>query len=245
MFDLTGKTALITGASGGIGNAIARVMHAASANVVLTGTKEEVLKQFASELGDRAKYVVANLSNTEDLTSLYEKADQAFPKGVDILVCNAGITRDNLAIRMKDEEWDEVIKVNLTASFKLNRDAIKKMVKKRFGRIINITSVVNFTGNIGQANYVAAKSGITGLSKSLALECASRGITVNCIAPGFIETPMTDVLRDEIKAGIKQRIPMNRMGGPFDIAHAALYLASNEAGYVTGITLHVNGGMYM
>jgi 3-oxoacyl-[acyl-carrier protein] reductase len=245
MFNLTGKTALITGASGGIGNAVAKVMHAAGANVVLTGTREEALKQLVSELGDRAKYVVANLSNTEDLTSLYDKADQAFPGGVDVLVCNAGITRDNLAMRMKDEEWDEVVKVNLTASFKLNRDAIKKMVKKRFGRIINITSVVSFAGNFGQANYVAAKSGVTGFSKSLALECASRGITVNCIAPGFIETPMTDVLRDEIKAGIKQRIPMDKMGTPLDIAHAALYLASNEAGYVTGTTLHVNGGMYM
>jgi 3-oxoacyl-[acyl-carrier protein] reductase len=245
MFNLIGKKALITGATGGIGKEIAKVFHKAGATVIITGTREKVLMEISQELGvDRVHYIVANLSNSDELATLYERAD-ILVGGLDILVCNAAITRDNISLRMKDEEWDEVIRVNLTSTFKLNRDAIKKMAKKRFGRIINITSIVGYTGNFGQANYTASKAGVVGMTKSLALEIASRGITVNCVAPGFIETPMTDVLKEEIKQQVLQKIPIGRIGVPADIASAVLFLASDEASYVTGTTLHVNGGMYM
>lgn len=244
MFDLTGKTALVTGASGGIGGAIAQALHAAGATVALSGTREGPLNELASALGDRAHVVPANLSDAEAAAGLIKDAAAAMGS-VDILVNNAGITRDNLFMRMSDEEWSQVMDVNLTGVFRLSRAALRGMMKARWGRIVNITSVVGATGNPGQGNYAAAKAGLVGMSKSLAYEVASRGITVNCVAPGFIATPMTNSLTDDQKGKILSQIPAGRMGAPEEIAAAVLYLASPEAAYVTGATLHVNGGMAM
>lgn len=244
MFDLTGKRALITGASGGIGAAIARALHGAGATVALSGTREAPLAALAADLGARAHVVPCNLSDASAVADLIKQASDAMG-GVDILVNNAGITRDNLAMRMSDAEWQDVIDVNLSASAKLMRTAMRGMMKARWGRVVNITSVVGATGNPGQMNYAAAKAGLVGASKALAQEVASRGITVNCVAPGFIATPMTDALTDDQKAAINGRIPTGRMGTPEEIAGAVLYLASSEAGYVTGAVLHVNGGMAM
>lgn len=244
MFDLTGKTALITGASGGIGGEIAKALHAQGATVTLTGRKKEALDALAAELGDRVHVVVGDLSTAEGADAVVTAASQAMEK-IDILVNNAGLTRDGLAMRMKDEDWQTVLDVNLTAAFRLSRSVMKGMMKNRFGRMINITSVVGVTGNPGQANYVASKAGIIGMSKALAAEVATRGITVNCVAPGFIQTAMTDVLTDEQKNRILPAVPANRLGQPSEIASAVVYLASDEAAYVTGQTIHVNGGMAM
>jgi len=244
MFDLTGKTALVTGASGGIGSDIARTLHARGATVALSGTRAEALEALKAELGSRAHVAVCNLSDMAQVDEL-PKLAEALMGGLDILVCNAGITRDNLFMRMKDDEWDQVIRVNLTASFHLARAVLKPMMKKRWGRIITITSVVGTTGNPGQGNYAATKAGLIGMSKSLAQEVASRNITVNCVAPGFIKSPMTDVLNDQQREAIMGRIPAGRLGSGRDVAAAVAYLASDEAAYVTGQTLHVNGGMAM
>jgi 3-oxoacyl-[acyl-carrier protein] reductase len=244
MFDLTGKTALVTGATGGIGAAIARVLHKAGATVAISGTRAAVLDELKAELGDRVYVIACNLSDAADVEKLVPAAEAAMGS-VDILVNNAGITRDGLAMRMKDEDWNAVIDVNLTAGFRLARAAMRGMMKKRWGRIVNITSVVGVTGNPGQANYVASKAGVIGLTKSLAQELASRNVTVNAVAPGFIATPMTDVLNDKQREGILGRVPAGRLGSPDEIAAAVLYLVSDEAGYVTGQTLHVNGGMAM
>jgi len=245
MFDLTGKTALVTGASGGIGGAIARSLHAQGASVILSGTRAEALEAVRAELGSRAFVAPANLSDTASVEALPKAAEEAAGAGIDILVNNAGITRDNLFMRMKDEEWDQVLAVNLTAAFRLSRAVLRGMMKKRWGRIVQITSVVGATGNPGQGNYAAAKAGLVGMTKSLAAEVASRNITVNAVAPGFIQTAMTDVLTDQQKEMIATRIPMGRMGLPEEIAAAVVYLASPEAAYVTGETIHVNGGMAM
>ena len=244
MFDLTGKSALITGASGGIGADIARALHRAGAVVSLSGTRVEPLEALAAELGERSHVLPCNLSDAEAVEALPKQAIEAMG-AVDILVNNAGITRDNLFMRMSDEEWAQVLEVNLTSTMRLCRGALRGMMKSRWGRIINISSIVGATGNPGQGNYAAAKAGMVGMSKSLAYEVASRGVTVNCVAPGFIATPMTDKLNDDQKAAINVKIPAGRMGTPEEIAAAVLYLASNEAGYVTGATLHVNGGMAM
>lgn len=244
MFDLTGKVALVTGASGGIGGEIARALHAAGATVGLSGTREAPLRALADELGSRAHVLPANLADVASVEAL-PKAAAATMGALDILVNNAGITRDGLFLRLSDEDWQAVLDVNLTSAFRLCRGAIRGMMKARWGRIITITSVVGSTGNPGQANYAAAKAALVGMSKSLALEVASRGITVNCVAPGFIATPMTEVLTEEQKARILADIPAGRMGSPAEIAAAVCYLASREAGYVTGATLHVNGGMAM
>jgi 3-oxoacyl-[acyl-carrier protein] reductase len=244
MFDLTGKTALVTGASGGIGADIARALHAAGATVGLSGTRVEPLEALAADLGDRAHVLPCNLSNPEDVEGLVKRAVEAMG-AVDILVNNAGITKDGLAMRMSDDDWQSVIDINLTAAFRLCRAAIRGMMKARWGRIVNISSVVGRAGNAGQANYAASKGGLVALSKSLAEEVASRGITVNCVAPGFIETPMTEKLNEAQRATILASVPAGRMGTPQEIAAAVLYLASQEAAYVTGATLHVNGGMDM
>ena len=244
MFDLTGKTALITGASGGIGGAIAMVLHGAGAVVGLSGTRVEPLQALAAELGSRAHVLPCNLGDMAAVEALPKAALTAMGS-VDILVNNAGVTRDNLSMRMTDEEWDAVIAVNLTATFRLCRGVMRGMMKARWGRIVNVTSVVGHTGNGGQANYAASKAGVIGLSKSLAAEVASRNITVNCVAPGFITTAMTDKLTDDQKARILTGVPAGRMGEAGEVAAAVLYLASPEAGYVTGATLHVNGGMAM
>ncbi len=244
MFDLSGKTALVTGASGGIGREIARALHEAGAKVGLAGTRVEVLEALAAELGEGAFAMVADLSSEEGASSLIAMADESLG-GIDILVNNAGITRDNLALRLKDEDWDSVLAVNLSSAFKLSRAVMRGMMKRRFGRIINITSVVGVTGNAGQANYAASKAGIIGMSKSLAQEVGSRGITINCVAPGFIATPMTDVLPDDQKENLLTAIPAGRLGESADIAAGCVYLASDEASYVTGQTLHINGGMAM
>ncbi|MDW3183903.1 3-oxoacyl-[acyl-carrier-protein] reductase [Roseobacter sp.] len=244
MFDLTGKNALVTGASGGIGAEIARLLHGAGATVGLSGTRVEPLEALAAELGDRAHVLPCNLSDMAAVEALPKQAAEAMGS-VDILVNNAGITRDNLFMRMSDEEWQSVLDVNLTATFKLCKGVMRGMMKARWGRIVNISSVVGATGNPGQANYAASKAGMVGMSKSLAYEVASRGITVNAVAPGFIETAMTDKLTDDQKSGIMEQIPAGRMGTPAEIGAAVLYLASPEAGYVTGTTLHVNGGMAM
>jgi 3-oxoacyl-[acyl-carrier protein] reductase len=245
MFELTGKTALITGASGGIGGAIAKALHGQGANVVLSGTRAEALQALKGELGERAFIAPANLSDIASVEALPKAAEVAAQSPIDILVNNAGITRDNLFLRMKDEEWDQVIAVNLTAAFRLSRAVLRGMMKKRWGRIIQITSVVGATGNPGQGNYAAAKAGLVGMTKSLAAEVASRKITVNAVAPGFIQTAMTEVLTDQQKEMISQRIPAGRMGMPSEIAAAVVYLASEEAAYLTGETLHINGGMAM
>lgn len=244
MFDLTGKTALVTGASGGIGGAIARALYGQGATVALSGTRVEPLEALKAELGERAHVLACDLSDAGSVEAL-PKAAAAAMGGVDILVNNAGITRDNLFMRMSDAEWAQVIEVNLTSSFRLCRAVLRGMMKARWGRIVNITSVVGATGNPGQGNYAAAKAGMVGMSKSLAYEVASRGITVNCVAPGFIATAMTDKLNDDQKAKILGQIPAGRMGTGEEIAAAVLYLASPEAAYVTGATLHVNGGMAM
>ncbi|MDB2548749.1 3-oxoacyl-[acyl-carrier-protein] reductase [Paracoccaceae bacterium] len=244
MFDLTGKSALVTGASGGIGADIARALHGAGAVVALSGTRVEPLEALAAELGKRTHILPCDLSNAEAVEGLPRQAVEAMG-AMDILVNNAGITRDNLFMRMSDEEWAQVLEVNLTSTMRLCRAALRGMMKSRWGRIINISSIVGTTGNPGQGNYAAAKAGMVGMSKSLAYEVASRGVTVNCVAPGFISTPMTDKLNDDQKAAINVKIPAGRMGTPEEIAAAVLYLASNEAGYVTGATLHVNGGMAM
>jgi 3-oxoacyl-[acyl-carrier protein] reductase len=244
MFDITGKNALVTGASGGIGADIARGLHAAGASVGLSGTRVEPLEALAAELGKRAYVLPCNLSDMEAVEALPKQAAEAMGS-VDILVNNAGITRDNLFMRMSDDEWNSVINVNLTATFKLCKGVMRGMMKARWGRIVNISSIVGATGNPGQANYAASKAGMIGMSKSLAFEVASRGITVNAVAPGFITTAMTDKLNDDQKGAIMMQIPAGRMGNPEEIASAVLYLASPEAGYVTGTTLHVNGGMAM
>jgi len=245
MFDLTNKTALVTGASGGIGGAIARALHAQGARVVLSGTRADALDGLKSELGERAFTAPCNLGNAAEVEALVKNAEAAAGAPLDILVNNAGITRDNLFMRMKDEEWDQVIAVNLTAAFRLSRAVLRGMMKKRWGRIVTITSVVGITGNPGQGNYAAAKAGLIGMSKALAAEVASRNITVNCVAPGFIATAMTDALNEQQRAGILSRVPAGRLGDSKDIAAAVVYLASEEAAYVTGQTLHVNGGMAM
>jgi len=245
MFDLTGKTALVTGASGGIGGAIAKALHAQGAKIVLSGTRLEALEAVKAELGANAFIAQANLSDIASVEALPKAAEEAAGAPIDILVNNAGITKDNLFLRMKDEEWDQVIAVNLTAAFRLSRGVLRAMMKKRWGRIIQISSVVGATGNPGQGNYAAAKAGLIGMTKSLASEVASRNITVNAVAPGFIQTAMTDVLTDQQKEMISQRIPAGRMGVPVEIAAAVVYLASEEAAYVTGETIHVNGGMAM
>jgi 3-oxoacyl-[acyl-carrier protein] reductase len=245
MFDLTGKTALVTGATGGIGAEIARALHAQGAFVVLSGTRETVLEGLASELGARTAAVAANLSDPAAVDGLIEAAEGAAGAPIDILVANAGITKDGLLLRMKDEDWRTVLTVNLESYFRLSRAAIRGMMKRRYGRIIGITSVVGVMGNPGQANYAASKAGMIGFSKALAQEVASRGITVNCVAPGFIESPMTDALNEAQKAQILSTIPSGRLGSGGDVATACAYLASAEAAYVTGQTLHVNGGMAM
>ena len=244
MFDLTGRKALVTGASGGIGEAVARALHAQGATVGLHGTRLERLEALAAELGERVKLFPANLTDRDAVKALGQKAE-ADLEGVDILVNNAGITRDGLFVRMSDDDWDAVIEVNLTAVFRLTRELTHSMMRRRFGRIINITSVVGVTGNPGQANYCASKAGMIGMTKALAQEIATRGITVNCVAPGFIESAMTDKLNDKQKEAIMGAIPMRRMGTGGEIASSVVYLASNEASYVTGQTIHVNGGMAM
>jgi 3-oxoacyl-[acyl-carrier protein] reductase len=245
MFDLTGMTALVTGASGGIGSSIAKALAAQGATLALSGSNEEKLKAFAAELGGDHKTLVCNLSDPAAVDALVPQAVEALGGKIDILVNNAGITRDNLILRMKDEEWSQVIAVNLEAAFRLCRAAAKPMMKARFGRIISITSVVGVTGNPGQSNYCASKAGIIGMSKSLGQELASRGITVNCVAPGFIRSAMTDALNDAQKGTILAKIPVGDLGDGDDIGAAVAYLASKEAGYVNGQTLHVNGGMAM
>jgi 3-oxoacyl-[acyl-carrier protein] reductase len=244
MFDLTGRTALITGASGGIGGAIARALHLQGATVALSGTRREALEALAHELGERAHPCPADLSDKASVEALVPTVEEKLGS-LDILVNNAGITRDNLFLRMKDAEWDEVIAVNLSAAFRLSRTALKGMMRRRHGRIISVTSVVGTTGNPGQGNYAAAKAGLTGMTKSLAAEVASRNITVNCIAPGMIATAMTDALNEKQRETVLSRIPAGRLGTVDEVAAAAVYLASAEAAYVTGQTLHVNGGMAM
>lgn len=245
MFDLSGRTALVTGASGGIGGAIARALHAQGAAVVLSGTRREPLEQVAGELGERTFVSPANLSDPAAVDGLMAAAETAAGAPVDILVANAGITRDGLLLRMKDEDFAEVIRVNLESYFRLSRAALKGMMKRRWGRIVGITSVVGVTGNPGQANYAASKAGMIGFSKALAQEVASRNVTVNCVAPGFIASPMTDALNEQQKAATLARIPAGKLGEGADVAAAVAYLASEEAAYVTGQTLHVNGGMAM
>ena len=244
MFDLTGRHALVTGATGGIGGAIARALHAHGAVVALSGTREAVLQELADELGDRAHVLAANLSDMAEAEALPGRAQEAMG-GLEILVANAGVTADNLALRMSHDDFDRVLDINLRASWRLAKSCLKPMMKARYGRLIGIGSVVGTTGNPGQANYAASKAGLVGLFKSLGAEVASRGVTANVVAPGFIATPMTDALTDEQRAAIDKTIPAGRMGAPEDIAAAALYLASPEAAYVNGATLHVNGGMAM
>lgn len=244
MFDLTGRFALVTGATGGIGGAIAKALHGQGATVALSGTRREKLEELAAELGSRAYVVPGDLKDSASVDALPGAAEAAMG-GLDILVHNAGITRDNLFLRMKDEEWADVIQVNLAAGFRLYRAALKGMMKRRYGRLIGITSVVGVTGNPGQGNYAASKAGLIGMSKSLAMEVASRNVTVNCIAPGFIESPMTDELNDKQREGALGRIPAGRFGLGADVAAASVFLASSESAYVTGQTLHVNGGMAM
>jgi 3-oxoacyl-[acyl-carrier protein] reductase len=244
MFNLQGKTALVTGATGGIGGAIAHQLHACGATIVASGTRAEKLDTLIGELGERCFAVPANLSDPAAPDALVAAAGEA-AGGVDILINNAGLTRDNLAMRMKDEEWQEVLDVNLSSAFRLSRTVLRGMMKARWGRIVTVTSVVGAKGNPGQTNYAASKAGLTGMTKALAQEVASRGITVNCIAPGFIETPMTDALSDDQKAALLGRIPAGRLGMVDDVAACAVFLASQEASYVTGQTIHVNGGMAM
>ncbi|NNM72616.1 3-oxoacyl-[acyl-carrier-protein] reductase [Enterovirga aerilata] len=242
MFDLDGRKALVTGATGGIGGAVARALHARGATVALSGTRQSALDELATALGERVHVASADLGEMDSVEALVPAAEAAMG-GLDILVNNAGVTRDNLLLRMKDEEWETVISVNLTAAFRLSRAAVKGMMRRRYGRIVNIGSVVGAIGNPGQVNYAASKAGLVGMTKALAAEVAARGITVNCVAPGFIESPMTDGLTEAQKAGLLGTIPMARLGTVGDVAAAVVYLASAEAAYVTGHTLHVNGGM--
>jgi len=244
LFDLSGKRALVTGASGGLGGAIVRALHARGAAVALSGTRKEALDKLAGDLGERARAFPCDLSNAAEVDALVPAVEEAFG-GVDILVNNAGLTRDGLFIRMSDADWDKVLAVNLTAAFRLSRSVLRGMMKRRYGRIVSITSVVAVTGNPGQANYIASKAGLAGMSKSLAQEVASRGITVNCVAPGFIATAMTDAMNDKQRESTLAKVPMGRLGSPAEIAAAVLFLASDEAAYVTGETIHVNGGMAM
>ena len=244
MFDLSGKMALVTGASGGLGGAIARALHRQGAHLALSGTRRDALEALAGELGERAHVLPCDLSDSSAVEALVPAAEAAMGR-LDVLVNNAGVTRDNLFMRMKDAEWDTVISVNLTAAFRLARASLKGMIRRRHGRIIAITSVVGVTGNPGQGNYAAAKAGLIGMSKALAAEVASRGITVNCVAPGFIASPMTDALDEKQRAAILAGVPIGRLGAASDIGAAVTYLASQEAGYITGQTLHVNGGMAM
>ncbi len=244
MFKLNGKNALVTGATGGIGAAIAKALAAQGAKLVLSSTKEEKLQQLASEIGGDVKYIPCNLSEMTAVEALFDKAEELVGQ-IDILVCNAGITKDNLILRMKNEDFDSVIDVNLKSTFILNKNAVKKMMRRKYGRVINIASVVGVTGNPGQCNYVASKAGMIGMTKSLAQEVATRGITLNCVAPGFISSPMTDILNDAQKEAILSKIPAGKMGEASDIAKAVAFLASEDASYITGHTLHVNGGMFM
>jgi len=244
MFQLNDKIALVTGASGGLGSTIAAALHQQGATVVLSGTREDALKEVASQLKDRVHTLPCNLKDKEQTGSLVAQVEEKFGR-LDILVNNAGLTKDNLALRMKDEDFQEILDVNLTAAFILTRSALRGMMKNRWGRVINITSIVGFTGNPGQANYCASKAGLVGMTKSLAQEVASRGITLNCIAPGFMTSAMTDKLPDTQKEALLKNIPMGRMGSGSDIAAAAAFLASEEASYITGQTIHVNGGMAM
>lgn len=244
MYNLDGKKAVVTGASGAIGGAIAKSLHSQGAEIVISGTNLESLEKLKAELGDRCYIISCNLADADAIENLISKSEEQLGQ-IDILVNNAGLTKDGLMMRMKDEDWSNVISVNLEATFRLTRAAIRGMASRRYGRIINISSVVGVTGNPGQTNYAASKAGIIGMSKSLAAEMASRGITVNCVAPGFIETPMTNVLNENQKSIILNKIPAGRMGSVSDIANATLFLASDEAAYITGQTLHVNGGMAM
>jgi 3-oxoacyl-[acyl-carrier protein] reductase len=244
MFELTGKTALVTGATGTIGATIARGLHGQGATVAISGTRREVLDGLAAELGGRVHILPANLADPAETEALVPRAEEAMGQ-LDILVANAGVTRDNLLVQLRDEDWEQVIAINLSATFRLSRAAVRGMMRRRFGRVIAITSVVGITGNPGQANYVAAKAGITGMIKAMAHEYAKRGVTANCVAPGFIVTPMTDKLNDKQRETIVAKIPASRAGTPAEVAAAVVFLASNEAGYVTGQTLHVNGGMAM
>ncbi len=244
MFNLNGQKVLITGATGGIGSATAKLFAKQGATVGLSGTNKSKLERLANEIQTKTFIYECDLSNDECLSELFDRADTEM-NGIDILICNAGITKDNLAMRMSDKDFDSVLNINLRSSFFLNRNAIKKMIKRRYGRIINISSVVGVMGNAGQANYCASKAGLIGMSKAMAMEVASRGITINCVAPGFIETPMTDVLTDEQKTKMLAEIPMGRMGQAEEIANTIAFLASKEASYITGQTIHVNGGMLM
>jgi len=244
MFELTGKTALVTGATGGLGGSIARTLHKQGATVAISGTRKDALETLAGELKERVHVLPCDLSNKDQVEALVPQAEAAMEK-LDILVANAGITKDNLFVQLRDEDWDTVININLTATFRLSRAAMKTMMRRRHGRIIGITSVVGVTGNPGQGNYTAAKAGMIGMMKSIAKEYAKRGVTANCVAPGFVATPMTDKLNDKQREAIMTMVPANRLGTPDDIAAAVVYLASDEAAYVTGQTLHVNGGMAM
>jgi 3-oxoacyl-[acyl-carrier protein] reductase len=244
MFRLTGKNALITGATGGIGAAIAKALAKQGARLVLSSTREEKLQELVAEIGGDHKIIACNLSDVAAVDALFDKAEELVGQ-IDILVCNAGITKDNLVLRMKNEDFDHVLDVNLKSTFILNRNAVKKMMRRKYGRIINIASVVGVTGNPGQCNYVASKAGMIGMTKSMAQEVASRGITLNCVAPGFIQSPMTDVLNDQQREAILAKIPAGKMGDAADIAKSVAFLASEDASYITGHTLHVNGGMFM
>jgi 3-oxoacyl-[acyl-carrier protein] reductase len=244
MFDLTGKTALVTGATGTIGGSIARVLHAQGATVAISGTRQEVLEQLAGQLGERVHVLPCDLADAAAVETLVTRSEEVMGQ-LDILVANAGVTRDNLLVQLRDEDWDQVIAINLSSTFRLTRAAVRGMMRRRFGRVIAITSVVGTTGNPGQANYVAAKAGIAGMIKAAAAEYAKRGVTANCVAPGFIVTPMTDKLNDKQREVILSKVPANRAGTPDEVAAAVVFLASNEAAYVTGQTLHVNGGMVM
>ena len=244
MFDLSGQVALVTGASGGIGGAIAKLLHAQGAHVIVSGTNKQVLENLAVELKERVSIEICDLQSDEAVANLIENSSAVHDR-LDILVCNAGVTRDNLSLRMSIEDFDTVINVNLRATFILNKAAVKRMIKQRYGRIINISSIVGFTGNLGQVNYTAAKAGMVAMSKSFALEVASRGVTVNCVAPGFIDTAMTNKLKPELKDELLKKIPCNRLGTAEDIANSVLFLASSESNYITGQTLHINGGMAM
>lgn len=248
MFRLTGKNVLVTGATGGIGAAIAKTLAKQGAHLALSSTKEDKLKELAAELTEvtkkEVKYIACNLADAAQVNELFDKAEEMVGQ-IDILVCNAGITKDNLVLRMKDEDFEQVIDINLKSTFILNRNAIKKMMRRKYGRIINVASIVGVQGNPGQANYVASKAGMIGMSKSMAAEVASRGITINCVAPGFIQTAMTDVLTEQQKHAMVSKIPMGKMGSVEDISASIAFLASEEAGYITGQTLHINGGMLM
>jgi 3-oxoacyl-[acyl-carrier protein] reductase len=244
MFDLTGKTALVTGATGTIGGSIARTLHAQGAMVTISGTRQEALEQLAGQLGERVHVLPCNLADAAAVETLVARSEEVMGQ-LDILVANAGVTRDNLLVQLRDEDWDQVIAINLSATFRLTRAAVRGMMRRRFGRVIAITSIVGTTGNPGQANYVAAKAGIAGMIKATAAEYAKRGVTANCVAPGFIVTPMTDKLNDKQREVILSKVPANRAGTPDEVAAAVVFLASNEAAYVTGQTLHVNGGMVM